>query len=281
VKSLLDVLDLASGYLKKAGVIRPKREAEDLMAHVLKCDRMALYLDFERPLAQEELDSFRDIIRKRAEGTPYGYLVGEVSFFGAHLHVSPDVLIPRHETELLVEKVAQTLSREDRQGKHLWDVCCGSGALGISLKKRFPQLSVTLADISKEALKVAQKNADHNEVDVAFVQGDLLAPFEGRRVDYFLCNPPYLSEVEYLSVEKEVKREPRLALVGGVSGVEFYARLAEVLECYLNPGAKGWLEIGAGQGSIIKNLFEYRGYRTRVESDLAGIERFFFLERDT
>jgi release factor glutamine methyltransferase len=87
--------------------------------------------------------------------------------------------------------------------------------------------------------------------------------------------------LEYKSVEKEVKKEPKLALVGGTTGIEFYARLAETLECYLNPRAKGWLEVGAGQGSIIKNLFEERGYRTRVERDLAGLERFFFLERDT
>jgi release factor glutamine methyltransferase len=172
VKLLLDVLDLASGYLEKAGVARPKREAEDLMAHVLECDRMALYLDFERPLAQEELENFREVVRKRAEGFPYGYLVGEVPFFGAHFLLSQDVLVPRQETELLAEKIADTLSREETQEKSLWDVCCGSGVLGISLKKRFPQLDVTLSDVSDGALKMARKNAQHNGVDVTFLQGD-------------------------------------------------------------------------------------------------------------
>jgi release factor glutamine methyltransferase len=281
VKSLLDVLNLAAGFLEKAEVMRPKREAEDLLAHVMQCDRMALYLDFERPLSEEELASYRDLIRKRAEGVPYGYLVGEVPFFDAVFSVSKAVLIPRHETEILAEKVAAFLAQEQHQGKHLWDVCCGSGVLGISIKKRFPQLTVTLSDISAEALEVARQNAEKNEVDVAFLEGNLLAPFEGLKVDYFLCNPPYLSEIEYQNVDKEVTHEPKNALVGGVTGLEFYVRLADSLEHFLNPGARGFLEIGQGQGDLVKKIFEERGYQTRFECDFAGIERFFFLERDS
>ena len=126
--------------------------------------------------------------------------------------------------------------------KRAWDICCGSGCLGIGLKKAHPHLDVTLSDLSAEALALAKKNADLNELSVNFLSGDLLAPFAGKKADLVLCNPPYVTEEEYASLDPEVKNyEPKMALLGGLT---FYQRLSQELPKYLNPGAKIFLEIG-------------------------------------
>jgi len=274
MKTLLEVLQLSADYLQKKGGQNGRRQAEELLCDFLGCSRIKLYSSFDRPLTEAELTLFRERLQRRGEGEPAAYIHGGVQFYGCSLTVNPNVLIPRQETEILVSKVVESLENEPLEGKRLWDLCCGSGCIGVALKKRLPQLDVSLADLSGEALEVAGENARRNGVGVQLLQGDLLAPFAGEKADYILCNPPYVSEVEYAALDREVvAHEPRMALVSGPGGLEFYKRLAAELPPYLNPGAKGWLEIGSGQGEGVSKIF--KGYRTLCEKDWAGHDRFF------
>lgn len=281
--TIKEILNLSSEHLDRAGVKNAKRQAEELIADSLEMKRLELFMQYERPLQDRELKLCRDALKRRSQGEPLQYIRGKVDFFDCTIHLSSDVLIPRQETEILVDKIVEVISTEENlEGKVLWDVCCGSGCIGIALKKRFPELKVVLSDLSEEALKVARENARINEVNVDFLQGDLLTPFKGEQCDYFVCNPPYISENEYDKLEPEVKSfEPKLALVGGESGLEYYEELAKDLSGYLTPSAKAWLEIGTGQGTALLRLFSKHSWRfSRVDEDWAGHERFFFLEKE-
>lgn len=258
-----------------------KRQAEDLLCDLLNCSRLDLYNE-KRFLNEKELLTSQLWVQRRLEGEPLAYLSGKVHFYGCSLEINPHVLIPRPETEILVDKIVQSLKKEDLQGKILWDICCGSGCIGIALKKTFPALSVFLSDYSLEAIDLAARNAVANEVDVICLQGDLLIPFRGHKVHYVVCNPPYISEDEYLLLDKEVKNyEPRMALVGGKTGLEIYERLARELPVYLHPHAKVWLEIGYQQGEAMQRIFQNSSWKKQqLENDWAGHHRFFFLENE-
>lgn len=282
MKSVKDVLTLSMQYLQEKGIENCRRQAEELLCDVLGVDRMGLYVNFEKPLDQAELTLCRERLRRRGKGEPLAYLHGEVEFFGCKLIVSPDVLIPRQETELLVDKISSALAKEKLEGKILWDICCGSGCIGIALKKRYPDLNVVLADLSPKALAIAKKNAERNDVAVSLVEGDLLTPFAGQQAHYVVCNPPYISEKEYTALDREVRDyEPRLALVGGKTGLEYYERLAGQLRPFLFAGGRVWFETGAGQGEQIKALFSDKSWKnSQIDNDWAGKNRFFSLEAE-
>jgi len=216
------------------------------------------------------LKVIRELLKRCGKGEPFEYVVGECEFFHCTIKVDRRVLIPRPETEILVERVAK-----EAKERVLWDLCTGSGCIGIALKKANPALSVTLSDLSSEALLLAEGNAKLNGVDVEIVQGDLLAPFQGRKADWIVCNPPYISERELGELDPSVVNfEPKMALLGGEKGTEFYERLKKELPPYLNPGAHIFFEIGSGQGEALKKLFP----KGELHFDWAGHPRFFFLE---
>lgn len=280
MKTLGEVLQLSVAYLEERAIERPRRQVEELLSSLLELDRLDLYMHFDRPLEEGELAAFREMLRRRGKGEPLDYILKKVRFFNCTLEVSSAVLIPRPETEILLDKVCKRLKREDLAGKRAWDLCCGSGCLGIGLKKALPQLEVSLSDISVEALDLARKNSVRNGVSIEVLQGDLLAPFAGRRADIVLCNPPYITEKEYLALDAEVRDfEPKGALVGGVTGLEFYARLAKDLPSHLNPRGLVFFEIGTSQKEAVLELFSAEIWKLReVEKDWAGHDRFFFLE---
>jgi release factor glutamine methyltransferase len=280
VKTLGEVLKLSIQYLESKKVARARRSVEEIIAHLLQINRVDLYMQFDRPLEEKELSLIREFLRRSAHGEPLQYIFGEVSFYHCRFEVSPDVLIPRQETEILMDKVSQELKSMDLKGKSAWDLCTGSGCLGIALKKTFPELEVALSDISPSALDIAKKNSERNRVSVSFYEGDFLAPFKGQKTDFILCNPPYVSEKEYLELEREVRDfEPERALVGGATGLEFYERLAGELAPFLFPRARIFLEIGAGQGEPVSSFFKEKIWKNkRIEKDWAGHDRFFFLE---
>jgi release factor glutamine methyltransferase len=284
MRTILEILNLSTSYLKENGVDHARRQAEELVSEALGISRIDLYLEHDRPLAEAELNRTRSWLKRRAKGEPLAYIVGSVQFFGCQIQVTPQVLIPRQETEILVDLVAKKLKECSKEcsleGKVLWDICCGSGCLGISLKKTFPDLKIVLSDLSHSALAVAKQNAHSNQQDVEFLQGDLLNPFEGRKADFIICNPPYVAEGEVEQLDREVRQfEPHLALIGGVTGVEFYERLANDLPHYLFPRAKVWLEIGHDQGNTIQKLFKGSYWKNSfVQNDWSGKERFFSLE---
>lgn len=268
MKTLLEVVNAASDYFREKAIERPKREAEDLISFALGLKRIDIYLYYDRPLVEEELIKCREFIKKRMLGTPSQYIMGEVFFAGCKIKVTPAVLIPRPETEILVEMCARVLAKENLEGKTLLDLCTGSGCIAIALKKRFPKLSVIASDISKNSLAIAKENAALNEVEIEFLEGDLqMAP-----CDFFISNPPYISKKDYECLSKEVREyEPKEALLGGESGLEFYEKIAFLLPQFLASSGKGWLEIGFDQGEAVKKLFKQKG---TIEKDWAGHDRF-------
>lgn len=282
MKSLQEVLSLVTKTFSAHGISNSRSQAEELLCDLLHCSRADLYQWRLRSLNVEEWEKAQAWVQRRLKGEPLAYISGHVQFYGCSLAITPAVLIPRPETEILVDKIAQSLQKQDLQGKILWDLCSGSGCIGIALKKRFPLLSIVLADQSADAMAIASRNAAANAAEVEYVLGDLLNPFEGRKAHYVVCNPPYISEEEYATLSHEVKDyEPRPALVGGKSGLEIYERLAAELPAYLYPHAQVWLEIGYQQGEAIQGLFSASPWKRQLlENDWAGHHRFFFLENE-
>lgn len=276
MKSVGEILNASAEFLARKKIDRPKRLAEELLAHALRIKRIDLYMQFDRPVEESELAQMRPWIKRISEGEPLEYIIGEVEFFGCRIKVDRRALIPRPETEILVDHIAKRL----KASLSIWDICTGSGCIGIGLKKKFPNLSVSLADLSRDALALASENAILNEVEVECLLGDLLDPFPGRKTDAVVVNPPYVSVNEYLSLDPSVKNfEPKMALIGGEKGIEFYERLEQTLPQFLNPGAQVFLEIGFTQGDAVQKIFS-SSFWTKQEclDDWSGKNRFFFLE---
>lgn len=282
MKSLLDILTLSTRYLSERGIKNPRRQAEDLLCDALGVERLKLYLDFERPLDDKELTLCRERLVRCGRKEPLAYIHGQMEFYHCTIAVTPSVLIPRQETEILVDKIVKQIESTDYDGKILLDLCCGSGCIGIALKKRLPNLIVVLSDRSTEALAIAKKNAEKNQVEVELLEGDLLHPFSGRQAHFVVCNPPYISEIEYSVLDESVRTfEPKIALVSGPTGLEFYERLSRELPPHLFSGARVWFEIGYQQGENVKALFQSDCWRAKtVENDWSGHNRFFFLEKE-
>lgn len=284
MKQLNEVLQLSTTFLQERKITRARRIAEELIAHCLQMKRLDLYMSFDRPMEEKELTALRPLLKRCAEHEPVEYVLGAVEFADCKVALNRSVLIPRPETEILVEWIKKRLKTwGPLEGKVLWDVCTGSGALGIALKKAFPALRVVLTDLSTDALALAEQNAVANGVEVELVLGNLLEPFKGQKADIVVCNPPYLSTNEYLNAEPSVKNfEPRSALVGGERGDEFYERLAATLPEHLQAPSLVFLEIGASQGASLKQIFNGPFWsRFHLEKDWAGHDRFFFLEKDS
>lgn len=279
MRTLFEIVKLSADYLASKGVQDARREAEWAIADVLQIPRIQLYLDFDRPLNGEEVEMLRHVIARRGEGEPLAYIRGKCEFYGCILKVTRDVLIPRSETEILVDRVAKTLREVSVNGKRLLDLCTGSGCIGLALKKHFPELSVYLSDLSEKALLIAKENAGLNQLSVHFLHSDLFTALQGKKFHFIVCNPPYIAEQEHKALEKEVHFEPPLALVGGSSGLEFYERLANELPSHLASQGAVWLEIGASQGASILSLFSNKCWKKReLLKDWAGHDRFISLE---
>lgn len=283
MKTLSEILALCTDYLTKQGVSSPRREAEDLLSDLLGCSRMSLYTQHDRPMIESELIPCRERLVRRGRGEPLAYIHGSVSFYGSQLQVTPDVLIPRQETEILVDEIIKAEKKQKQAPQTICDVATGSGCIGLSLKKHFPLAHVTLTDISPTALKIAKQNAEQNHLDVEFCCGDLAEPLSGKQFDLLVCNPPYITEAEYATLEKEVRAfEPKLALVGGINGLEYYARLAKDLEKVMKPGGRVWFEIGSTQGEALRSLFSTPIWTNQtIHLDWSRKERFFSLEKES
>src|ERR1700688_1627240 len=186
MKTLGEILTLSAEFLQKRGIDRPRRQVEELLSFVLKLPRIELYMQYDRPMIEAELIQLREAVKRRAEGEPWQYIAGEVEFLGCRIKVNKNVLIPRQETEILADRILKELPTTPVE---IWDVCTGSGCIGIALKKKRPDCKVILSDISPEALAVAKENAEKNGVEVELLQGDLLGPFHGK-ADIIVCNPP-------------------------------------------------------------------------------------------
>ncbi|MEX1012851.1 MAG: peptide chain release factor N(5)-glutamine methyltransferase [Waddliaceae bacterium] len=275
-----DLIKKATQYLQESAIHEPRLQAEEILASVLGIPRLNLNLYFDRPLTEAEKATFKRRLLLRSLRLPIQRIENSVSFYGIDIHLTDDVLIPRQETEILADKIASCLKDQPLDDKEFWDVCTGSGCLGLSIKNRFPGLNVTLSDLSERALDQAKQNAKINGLSVNFLEGDMLAPFLGKKADFIVCNPPYISSDEYKSLDPEVRLfDPKSALVSGSTGLECYMTLREQLPLVLNPSGKVFLEIGWNQGEALVELFSAPFWKTkRVIKDWSSHDRFFFLE---
>ena len=213
----------------------------------------------------------RQAVQRRLTGEPLQYILGEWEFMGLPFDVGPGALIPRQDTETLCEAALGWL--KTRPNAHVLDLCCGTGCIGVSLAK-LGGAKATFADISPEALDLAQRNAQKNGVDGAFFESDLLADVPGV-YDLIACNPPYLTAAEMESCQKELRFEPALALYGGEDGLDFYRRLAAQWKAHVQPGGLLLMEIGASQGAAVRGLFP----GAQILKDIRGLDRVAWVER--
>jgi protein-(glutamine-N5) methyltransferase, release factor-specific len=260
--------------LKAIGDLNGSKEVDLILTQILNLDKSTLLFG-DLFISDVVIKKIKAQIERIAHGEPLAHVMGKTTFFGATFIITKDVLIPRQETEILAELVAKEIERKNLEEKVLWDICTGSGCLGISLKKLFPTLRVVLSDMSDKALKIAKENATLNGVEVEIRQGDLFAPFTGEKADIIISNPPYISPEEYETLDPSVKDyDPKMALVAEDEGLYFYKQFATKSPYFLNPHGLLWLEIGYNQGAKVKEIFK----NCKILKDLSGHDRFLRAE---
>jgi len=271
------VLDWAGGDLRARGSASPRLDAEVLLAHVLGCDRVRLVIESDRPLGKEELAGYRALHQRRRAGEPIAYLVGVREFYGRPFRVDARVLVPRPETELLVE-VALARTRHVSLSARVLDLCTGSGCVAVTLALERPTARVEASDISEEALVVARDNALRLGASrVAFFQSDLFAGLSDRSrwFDLVTANPPYIAEPDMETLPVDVRSyEPHLALRAGADGLAVVRRIVDEAPLYLASEGVLAMEVGAGQAPAVRALLEEKHYRdVEVARDYARHER--------
>lgn len=262
-------------FLKEKGLPNPRLEADLLLAGVLKLPRVKLYSEWDRPLEPAEIQQYREVIVKRVQGWPLAYLSGKKSFLSWEFNVTPAVLIPRPETEILVEAVVKLV--KDHKELRGVDVGTGSGIIAIALAKLLPGSKWYAIDLSPEALAVAEANAVQLGVEqqISFIKGDLLEPLMnfGEGFELIVSNPPYIPSATIETLQPEVRREPLLALDGGQDGLDIYKRLLPQAKALLAEGGICAVEHGWDQRGSLEKLFKESGFITQSIPDLAGLDR--------
>ena len=268
----LKLLGWTQGYLARGGVDAPRLTAEVLLAHALGCDRLRLYLDFDKPLVEPELARFRALVKRRADGEPTAYLVGAKEFYGRPFRCDERALVPRPETELLVEAALEHLPPE--AGVAL-DLCTGTGCVGVTLALERPGARVVATDVSADALDLAAENASRLGAALELHRGDLFAPVpQGLRFDVLASNPPYVPTGEIARLAREVRREPALALDGGEDGLAVIRRIVAEAPARLRPGGALVLEMHESHERAIPELCLKAGFAAaETRRDLAGLPR--------
>ena len=255
-------------YFEQRQVEAPRLCAELLLAHALGCERIELYTRYESVPVEERLAIFREAVREAAAGRPIAYLTGERDFFSLAFEVTPDVMIPRPETEVLVERVIHLARHGDATPRSILDLCTGSGCIAVSLAKNLPDATVCASDVSEAALAVARRNAArHGVVErIDFRFGDLLEPWASEPAfDVIVCNPPYIALRDKADLPPNVREfEPELALYGGEDGCDFLRRLAAETPPCLAQNGHLLMEIGYDQSASARNILEEAGWRDIV-----------------
>jgi len=271
--TVLDVVRWTTARFAERGLGTPRLDAELLVAHVLSLPRVQLYVQFERVLTPEELASLRDMIKRRQAGESIAYLTGRKEFWKFELAVDARVLVPRPDTETLVEEALARLG--EPAPARIADVGTGSGALAITLAKVRAEAAVFASDVSPAALEVARGNAERLGAAVTFVEGDLGAPLAAHApFTLIVANLPYVPTGELASLSADVRSEPALALDGGADGLDLVRRLVKEAPALLAAGGALALEIGDGQAAATRALLEAAAFTdVQTRKDLAGIER--------
>jgi len=267
----LAVLDWTTKRFSEAGISSARLEAQVLLAHVLGCTRTQLYTGFDKPLGEAELAGYRELIKRRLAGEPVAYLVSEHEFWGLPFHVDANVLVPRPDTETVVE-VARAARPDRKAACRVLDLCTGSGAIAIALAKELPAATIVATDVSEAAAALARRNAERNgfaeRIDVR--RGDLWEPVAGETFDLITANPPYIASAVIPTLSAEVKREPVIALDGGSDGLAFYDRICAKAREHLVAGGALVVEHGYDQAEAVRARFEAAGLtRVTLVHDLA------------
>ncbi len=273
-----DALKKAVEKLKKAGIETPVLDAQILLSYILKIPRWKLIIKENEELSQEIVEKFFKLVEKRANRTPIAYITGEKEFYGLPFKVEEGVLIPRPETEILVEEVLKRI--KNRKNPTGIEVGVGSGCISISLLKNKPDLRMIATDISEKAVKTAKENAKIHGVDerLSIIKTDKLKSIKGK-YDFIVSNPPYIPQYEYESLQPEVKKEPKEALIAKDEGLEFYKDIINEGYKLLKENGFFAFEVGYNQAEKVEKLLQKKGLKTEKVKDLQGIYRVVIGEK--
>ena len=280
--TVLEIINLSNDYLKNKGIDSPRINAELLLAKVLNCKRLDLYLSFDRPLVESELTLYRAFIKRRSKNEPLQYIVGSVEFYGLEFVVNSSVLIPRQETEILVESIIT--ANNDRGNLKILDIGTGSGIIAICLAKYLNQAQVFALDSSADSLKVAKENAIVNGVEenINFIRQDI--NIDGinfvNDIDIVVSNPPYISNEEYSKLQPELRMyEPRIALTDDSDGFSFFKTISQKASKLLKNHGKIYFEVSQGQYQQVEEILKLENFiNINIYKDYLNIERVVYGE---
>jgi release factor glutamine methyltransferase len=289
VWTIQKLLNWVVEYFTNKGIESPRLSAELLLSYVLGLKRIELYTHFDKSVSKEQLDKLHDLVKRAGEHEPIAHLTGKTEFYSLQLQVSPDCMIPRPETELLVERAVEFLRL--RSGtQFVCDLCTGCGCIAVAIARNFRDARIIATDISDAALRIAAANVEkHGLKDrIKLLQGDLFEPIvpqlDVKGFDLIVCNPPYVSSAEFKKLEKNVRDyEPRLALFAGEDGLDIFRRICKQVDKFLKPDAVLMLEIGYAQGQAVKGLLERAGVFTeiKIEKDFHNNDRIVIAIKKT
>ena len=279
--TVLDLVEWTENYFRESGITTPRLDAEVLLGFVLQKSRLQLYLSFEMPVFPDHLSVFRQLVQRRKEHTPVSYLTNHREFMSIDFYVDSRVLIPRPETEILVEYV---LDRTSTHGPiSLVDIGTGSGAIAVSLAFNRPEWHIVATDISIDALAVAKTNATRHQTQIEFRSGDMLSTLESvdDKFDWIVSNPPYISSQDYKILPPDVRNfEPKLALASPPDGLQLIRILIESAPNYLKPNGRLAIEIGKGQRLDVEDFVHRSKKYQKIDfiPDLSGVARILVVQ---
>lgn len=284
-QTLQDVLHKAVELLCDRGISEPKLSAEILFAKALQCKRIDLYLNFDQSVQENDLEIFRGFIRRRLKNEPVQYIVGETEFYGLPFHLNSSVLIPRPETEVLIERIVELLKKKTAR-RQLLDIGTGSGNIPITICRNVDDVTFDAIDLSDEALMIAKTNAERHSVNnrIDFIHADIFddqSVVMNRQYDFIMSNPPYISKDDIASLQPEVKDfEPHNSYSDDSDGLRFYKRIAEIHQFILKTDGMIAVEIGFGQKDDVKTIFQNSGLKTiSIYQDYSRIDRVIIASR--
>jgi len=274
---VIDIIRWGTDYFTEKNIDSPRLTIELLLCKILECERISLYTNFEKPLSDDELYRLRELIKRRIKREPLQFILGKTKFYDSDLFLNNSTIVPRPETELLVE-YADKIIKSNPEIEYILDIGTGSGCTAIPLAKRYPDKNFHAIDINPKALILAEKNAIYNGLkNINFYELDILKMTPNQKFDLIISNPPYISQVEYQILEPEVLYyEPKEALTDNSDGLTFYRRFSEIFREILESNGKFILEIAYNQSDEVFQLFNQKGYKVNFVKDWNSINRIVF-----